>query len=97
MDFLNKTLEQAKALQQNAADAAHKGYEQAQPLVREGIARARPLVREGIERAQPLVREGVARAQEQLSIVADQAKKAADATVSAARSAMKGPEPPKEP
>ena len=33
MDFFNKTMEQAKQLQQIAADAMQKTIEQAQPLV----------------------------------------------------------------
>ena len=49
MDFFNKAMEQAKQLQQIAADAAQKGYEQATPLVREGVAKAQELQKTIVE------------------------------------------------
>src|ERR1700716_1197066 len=49
MDFFNKAIEQAKQLQAIALEAAQKGYEQAQPLVREGVAKAQELQKTLIE------------------------------------------------
>ena len=51
MDFLNKALEQAKQLQQIAAEAMQKGYEQAQPLVAQGVKQAQDLQKTLIEQA----------------------------------------------
>jgi hypothetical protein len=51
MDFLNKALEQAKQLQQIAAEAMQKGYEQAQPLVAQGVKQAQELQKTLVEQA----------------------------------------------
>jgi hypothetical protein len=51
MDFLNKALEQAKQLQQIAAEAMQKGYEQAQPLVAQGVKQAQDLQKTLIDQA----------------------------------------------
>lgn len=112
MDFFNKAIEQAKQLQQIAVDAAQKGYEQAQPLVRDGVAKAQELQRTLVEQTPNLtaaaqeqanaalqhagafiatgktvLEAGTQQAQQHLSIFADQAKKAADATVTAVQTA----------
>src|ERR1700738_246344 len=106
--FFNKAIEQAKALQQIAVEAAQKGVEQSKPLVQEGVARATELQKTIIEQTPHLtaaaqeqanaalqhasafiatgktvLEAGTAQAQQHLTIFADQAKKAADATVSA--------------
>jgi hypothetical protein len=120
MDFFNKAIEQAKQLQQIAVDAAQKGYEQAQPLVRDGVAKAQELQRTLIEQTPNLTAAaqeqanaalahasafietgktvlgaGAQQAQVHMATFADQAKKAADATISAVQSAtQKPPEPP---
>ena len=107
MSFLNKAMEQAKALQQMAVDAAQKGYEQAQPLVRDGVAKAQELQRTIAEQTphmtaaaqeqanaamqhasafiatgKTVLEAGATQAQAHMTILADQAKKAADATAS---------------
>jgi hypothetical protein len=51
MDFFNKAIEQAKHMQQLAADALQKGYEQAQPLVKDAVAKAQDLQKTLIEQA----------------------------------------------
>jgi hypothetical protein len=51
MDFFNKAIEQAKHMQQLAADAMQKGYEQAQPLVKDAVAKAQDLQKTLIEQA----------------------------------------------
>lgn len=51
MDFFNKALEQAKQLQQLAADALQKGVEQAQPLVKDAVAKAQDLQKSLVEQA----------------------------------------------
>jgi hypothetical protein len=120
MDFFNKAIEQAKQLQQIAVDAAQKGYEQAQPLVREGLAKAQELQKTIIEQtpnltaaaqeqanaalqhagafiatSKTVLEAGAQQAQVHMATLADQAKKAADATVSAVQSATQKPvEPP---
>jgi ABC-type transporter Mla subunit MlaD len=51
MSFLDKALEQAKQLQQIAAEAMQKGYEQAQPLVAQGVKQAQDLQKTLVEQA----------------------------------------------
>jgi hypothetical protein len=51
MDFFNKALEQAKQLQQLAADALQKGVEHAQPLVKDAVAKAQDLQKSLVEQA----------------------------------------------
>ena len=51
MDFFNKAIEQAKHMQQLAADALQKGYEQAQPLVKDAVSKAQDLQKTLIEQA----------------------------------------------
>jgi hypothetical protein len=51
MDFFNKAIEQAKQLQQLAADALQKGVEQAHPIVRDAVAKAQDLQKTLIEQA----------------------------------------------
>jgi len=51
MDFFNKAIEQAKHMQQLAADALQKGVEQAQPLVKDAVAKAQDLQKTLIEQA----------------------------------------------
>ncbi len=51
MDFFNKAIEQAKQLQQLAADALQKGVEQAQPLVKDAVAKAQDLQKTLVEQA----------------------------------------------
>ena len=118
--FFNRAMEQAKQLQQIAADAMQKGYEQATPLVQQGVAKAQELQKTLIEQTPHLsaaaqqqanaamqhagafiatgktvLEAGTAQAQQHLSIFADQAKKAADATYSAVQSAtQKSPTAP---
>ena len=118
--FFNRAMEQAKQLQQIAADAMQKGYEQATPLVQQGVAKAQELQKTLIEQTPHLtaaaqqqanaamqhagafiatgktvLEAGAAQAQQHLTIFADQAKKAADATFSAAQSATQtSPTPP---
>jgi ABC-type transporter Mla subunit MlaD len=43
MDLLNKAIDQAKQLQQIAADALAKGQEQAKPLLADAVAKAHDL------------------------------------------------------
>jgi ABC-type transporter Mla subunit MlaD len=43
MDILNKAIDQAKQLQQIAADALAKGQEQAKPLIADAVAKAQEL------------------------------------------------------
>jgi hypothetical protein len=118
MDFFNKAIEQAKQLQQIAVDAAQKGYEQAQPLVRDGLAKAQELQKTIIEQtphltaaaqeqanaalahagafiatSKTVLEAGAQQAQVHMATLADQAKKAADATVSAVQSATQKTEP----
>jgi uncharacterized protein (DUF885 family) len=110
--FFSKALEQAKHLQQIAADAAQKGYEQARPLVEQGVAKAQELQKTIVEQTpnmtaaaqqqanaamehagafiatgKTVLEAGAAQAQTHLSTLAEHAKKAADATVSAVQSA----------
>jgi uncharacterized protein (DUF885 family) len=110
--FFNRALEQAKHLQQIAAEAAQKGYEQARPLVEQGVAKAQELQKTIVEQTphmtaaaqqqanaamehagafiatgKTVLEAGAAQAQTHLSTFAEQAKKAADATVSAVQSA----------
>jgi uncharacterized protein (DUF885 family) len=110
--FFNRALEQAKHLQQIAAEAAQKGYEQAKPLVEQGVAKAQELqqtivaqtphmtaaaqqqANAAMEHAgafiatgKTVLEAGASQAQTHLSTFAEQAKKAADATVSAVQSA----------
>ena len=61
MDFFNKALEQAKQLQQIAAEAMQKGVEQATPLVKEGVAKAQELQKTIVDQTPHLI----AAAQEQ--------------------------------
>ena len=123
MDFFNKAIDQAKQLQQIAAEAMSKSVEQAQPLVAESVKKAQDLQKTLIEQApnvtaaaqeqynaalqhagtfiatgKTVLEAGTAQAQQHLSIFAEQAKKAADATLSAVSSAtqQKPPGPPKE-
>lgn len=117
MDFLNKALDQAKALQQIAAEAMQKSYEQAQPLVAQGVKQAQELQKTLVEQAphvtaaaqeqynaalehagtfiatgKTVLEAGTSAASQHLATFADQAKKAADATLSAVNSAKpKGP------
>ncbi len=107
MDFLNKAVEKAKVVSKIAADAAQKGVEQAQPLVREGVAKAQDLKKTIVEQTPHVA----AAAHEQANAAMQYAKKAADATVGAVHSATaRGaaptettpspaypPEPPKAP
>jgi ABC-type transporter Mla subunit MlaD len=51
MDFFNRTIEQAKQLQQTAAEATAKTVEQAQPFVREAVAKAQDLQKTFVEQA----------------------------------------------
>ena len=51
MSFLNKAIEQAKQLQQIAAEAMQKGVEQAQPLVKDAVSKAQELQKTLIEQA----------------------------------------------
>jgi hypothetical protein len=51
MDFFNKALEQAKHMQQLAADALQKGVEQATPLVKDAVSKAQDLQKTLIEQA----------------------------------------------
>jgi uncharacterized protein CbrC (UPF0167 family) len=51
MDFFNKALEQAKHMQQLAADALQKGIEQAQPLVKDAVTKAQDLQKTLLEQA----------------------------------------------
>jgi hypothetical protein len=122
--FFNRAMEQAKQLQQIAAEAMQKGYEQATPLVHQGVAKAQELQKTLIEQTPHLtaaaqeqanaamqhagafiatgktvLEASAAQAQQHLSVFADQAKKAADATLSAVQSATqpKGPTPPPPP
>jgi hypothetical protein len=122
MDFFNRALEQAKQLQQIAADAAQKGYEQATPLIQQGVAKAQELQKTIVEQtphltaaaqeqanaalqhtsafiasSKTVLEAGAAQAQTHLSVFADQAKKAADATVSAVQSATQKQNPPPPP
>jgi hypothetical protein len=50
-DFLNKALENARAMQQTVADAVTKGAEQAKPMVADAVARAQDLQKTLIEQA----------------------------------------------
>lgn len=88
MDFLNKAIDQAKQLQQKAAEAIEKGQEQAKPFLDEAVAKAQDLQKTVAERA-PDVGEA-------LQHVADHAKHAADSAVDAITDAVrqKGPPPP---
>jgi ABC-type transporter Mla subunit MlaD len=63
MDFLNRAIEQAKQLQQIAAEALAKGQEQAKPLVGDAVAKAQELQRTIVEQAP----HATAAAQEQLN------------------------------
>src|SRR6202163_471194 len=51
MDFFNKAIEQAKMLQQLAADALQKGGDQAHPIVKDAVAKAQDLQKTLIEQA----------------------------------------------
>src|ERR1700681_1125063 len=51
MDFFNKAIEQAKQLQQLAADALQKGVDQAHPIVKDAVAKAQDLQKTLIEQA----------------------------------------------
>ncbi|GAC1579885.1 MAG: hypothetical protein NVS3B7_14140 [Candidatus Elarobacter sp.] len=51
MSFFEKAIEQAKQLQQIAADAMQKGVEQAQPLVKDAVAKAQDLQKTLVEQA----------------------------------------------
>jgi ABC-type transporter Mla subunit MlaD len=51
MDFLNKAIEQAKQLQQIAADALQQGQEQAKPLIADAVAKAHDLQKTIAEQA----------------------------------------------
>ncbi len=51
MSFFNKAIEQAKQLQQIAAEAMQKGVEQAQPLVKDAVAKAQDLQKTLVEQA----------------------------------------------
>jgi hypothetical protein len=64
MDFFNRAMEQAKQLQQIAADAAQKGYEQATPLIQQGVAKAQELQKTIVEQTPHLT----AAAQEQANV-----------------------------
>jgi hypothetical protein len=110
--FFSRALEQAKHLQQIAAEAAQKSYEQARPLVEQGVAKAQELQKTIVEQTpsmtaaaqqqanaamehagafiatgKTVLEAGAAQAQTHLSTFADQAKKAAEATVSAVQTA----------
>ena len=123
MDFFNKAMEQAKQLQQIAADATQKGIEQATPLIQQGVAKAQELQQTIVEQtpnwtatareqadvalqhtsafiasSKVVLDAGATQAQAHLSVFADQAKKAADATISAVQSAtQKQQQPPGPP
>jgi len=123
MDFFNKAMEQAKQLQQIAADATQKGIEQATPLIQQGVAKAQELQQTIVEQSpnwtaaakeqadaalqhtgafiassKTVLDAGATQAQAHLSVFADQAKKAADATISAVQSAtQKQQQPPGPP
>jgi hypothetical protein len=123
MDFFNRAMEQAKQLQQIAADAAQKGVQQATPLIQQGVAKAQELQKTIVDQtphltaaaqeqanaalqhtsafiasSKTVLEAGTQQAQQHLSVFADQAKKAADAAISAAQSAtQKQPPPPPEP
>ena len=51
MDFLNRAMEQAKALQQMTAEAMQKGVEQATPMVKEAVTKAQELQKTLIDQA----------------------------------------------
>ncbi|HTJ26284.1 MAG TPA: hypothetical protein VMA36_08965 [Candidatus Limnocylindria bacterium] len=51
MDFLSKAIDQAKQLQQIAADALAKGQEQAKPLIADAVAKAHDLQKTLAEQA----------------------------------------------
>lgn len=51
LDFLNKALESAKALQQTVTEAVAKSSEQAQPLIADAVARAQQLQQSLIDQA----------------------------------------------
>ncbi len=51
MDFFNKAIEQAKQLQQLAADALQKGVDSAHPLVKDAVAKAQDLQKTLIDQA----------------------------------------------
>jgi hypothetical protein len=123
MDFFNKAMEQAKQLQQIAADATQKGIEQATPLIQQGVAKAQELQKTIVEQtpyltaaakeqadaalqhtsafiasSKVVLDAGATQAQAHLSVFAVQAKKAADATISAVQSAtQKQQQPPGPP
>jgi hypothetical protein len=122
MDYFNRAMEQAKQLQQIAADAAQKSIEQATPLIQQGVAKAQELQKTIIEQtphltaaaqeqanvalqhtnafiasSKTVLEAGTQQAQQHLSIFADQAKKAADATLSAVQSATQKQTPPTAP
>jgi molybdopterin biosynthesis enzyme len=117
MDFLNRAMEQAKALQQMTAEAMQKSVEQATPMVKEAVTKAQELQKTLIDQApsvtaaaqeqynaalqhagamiatgKTVLEAGSAQAQQHLAILADQAKKAADATRGAVHSATAPPQ-----
>jgi len=51
MDFLNRAMEQAKALQQMTAEAMQKGVEQATPMVKDAVTKAQELQKTLIDQA----------------------------------------------
>ncbi|HTW85243.1 MAG TPA: hypothetical protein VMD91_14330 [Candidatus Sulfotelmatobacter sp.] len=51
MDFLNRAIDQAKQLQQLAADALQKTADQAQPLVADAVTRAQELQQTLVDQA----------------------------------------------
>ncbi len=123
MDFFNRAMEQAKQLQQIAADAAQKSVEQATPIIQQGVAKAQELQKTIVEQtphltaaaqeqanaalqhtgafiasSKTVLEAGTQQAQQHLTVFADQAKKAADATFSAVQSAtQKQPQQPPPP
>jgi len=122
MDFFNKAMEQAKQLQQIAADATQKGIEQATPVIQQGLAKAQELQQTIVEQtpnwtaaakdqadaalqhtnafidsSKTVLAAGATQAQAHLGVFADQAKKAADATISAVQSAAQKQTPPSPP
>lgn len=67
LDFVNKALESAKALQQTVADAVAKGTEQAKPLIADAVSKAQDLQKTIVDQA-PGVGEA---AQSQLAAAQD--------------------------
>jgi hypothetical protein len=116
MDFFNRAMDQAKQLQQIAADAMQKTAEQAQPMVADAVTKAQELQKTLVDQApavtaaaqeqynaalqhagtfiatgKTVLEAGTLAAQQHLATFADQAKKAADATMAAVNAANQKP------